>query len=287
MKLLSSSHFIAFDLSLPHSHTLVFNPFHDRYLNNNYITSIPSGAFTGLTALYTLWERGAVVTFCGSIVFISSIELHNFLWVCLRAACSSGVYSLDPLWINLMMVCFSLVFFPRDFSTLLSSWFFVLNERSIARVAIYWLFTLVSFSFVKSVWKFNFFYLLHSMNYLYLPLTSWSLILSMSDVSILMPSPASPAAPSPAWPRFSICEGGGLLYLCVDRLCSLVFFNLPHCVGVFALDLYALTALYFFVTRSQLILWCLRFSLIFFAWDRIKLPSLLSLFIICEHSLTY
>ena len=38
-----------------------------------------------------------------------------------------------------------------------------------------------------------------------------------------MPSPASPAVSSPAWPRFSICEGGGLLWL---RLCSLVLYNL-------------------------------------------------------------
>ena len=52
--------------------TLVYNPFHGRYLSYNSITSIPSGAFTGLTALNTLWGRGGCFTF----VWIDCVLLY-------------------------------------------------------------------------------------------------------------------------------------------------------------------------------------------------------------------
>ena len=51
--------------------TLVCNPFHGRYLSFNSITSIPSDAFTGLTALYYLWGSGFVMPLCVSNLFSS------------------------------------------------------------------------------------------------------------------------------------------------------------------------------------------------------------------------
>ena len=78
--------------------TLVCNPFHGRSLSYNAITSIPSGALTGLTALNTLWGKGVVLHLCGSIVFSCILE---FLHYC-RFVCSHmGIFSVGPLWINI------------------------------------------------------------------------------------------------------------------------------------------------------------------------------------------
>jgi hypothetical protein len=78
--------------------TMVCNPFHGRYLSSNSITSIPSGGFTGLTALNTLWGRRVVLHLCGSIVFSCILEfLHCFRYVCSHM----GIFSMGPLWINI------------------------------------------------------------------------------------------------------------------------------------------------------------------------------------------
>ena len=80
--------------------TLVCNPFHGRYLSCNSITSIPSGAFTGLTALNTLWGKGVVSHLCGSNVFSCILEfLHYFRFVCSHM----GIFSMGPLWINIFL----------------------------------------------------------------------------------------------------------------------------------------------------------------------------------------
>ena len=156
------------------SHAPISNPFHGRLLDNNAITSIPSGAFTGLSALYNLWGRG-ILWLCGDrfcylviynplIVWKSVFQISMFAVVYFLVNCS-----------NLMEWCFALVsFHSRSYKTCLSSGHFIL-------------FTL---------------YFLSS-------LTHWSLNLSMADISIPMQSPASTAAPSPAWPRWILCEGGG------------------------------------------------------------------------------
>ena len=47
---------------------------HDRDLNNNAITSVPSGAFTGLTALNALWGWGSVIPLWGSIVLSTVLQ---------------------------------------------------------------------------------------------------------------------------------------------------------------------------------------------------------------------
>ena len=67
--------------------TLVCNPFQGRYISCNSITSITSGAFTGLTALNTLWGRGVVYIcvdqLCSLVVWNSFIvlDLYVLTWV--------------------------------------------------------------------------------------------------------------------------------------------------------------------------------------------------------------
>ena len=68
-----------------------------------------------------------------------------------------------------------------------------------------------------------------------------------ADISITMPSPVSPAAPSQAYPKFLGCKQAGLLCLCVFRLCNVALFNrlfvweivfkflIPHS-GIFSCD---------------------------------------------------
>ena len=94
-------------ISPPLTHTLVSKPLHGRYLNYNAITSIPSGAFTGLTALQYLWGRGAVISLCGSIVLSTTLESFHSLNDCVLDLCSLAmVYYCDSLLINLMMSLF-------------------------------------------------------------------------------------------------------------------------------------------------------------------------------------
>ena len=78
--------FIKCNTSLPFSHTLASYHFHGRYLYSNKLTNIPSGAFTGLTALQKLWERGS----------------YTFLWIDCVIYCF-GIPSLSE------RVCFRLV----------------------------------------------------------------------------------------------------------------------------------------------------------------------------------
>ena len=99
--------FINCSLSLPHSLNLVSNSLHDRYLYSNAITSIPSGAFTGLTALTWLWGKGAVIPLCGLIVLSTTLESPHCPRECVLDFRSLAmVYYCDSLLINLMMSLF-------------------------------------------------------------------------------------------------------------------------------------------------------------------------------------
>ena len=46
-----------------------------------------------------------------------------------------------------------------------------------------------------------------------------------------MSSPAYPAAPSPAWPRWILCEGGGLFYICVGLIVFSCILESLHFIG--------------------------------------------------------
>ena len=82
---LSSGNLYPFNRSFPH--TLVTNAFHGRNLFNNAITSIPSGAFTGLTALFFLWGRGAVIPLPRSIVSSSVLYSPYCMRKCVLQIC--------------------------------------------------------------------------------------------------------------------------------------------------------------------------------------------------------
>ena len=102
------------------------------------------------------------------------------------------------------------------------------------------------------------------MNIFFLPLVHWSHILSNSDILITMSSPAYPAAPSPAWPRWILCEEGGLFYICVGLIMFSCILESLHFIGECVLDLYVFTSVYFLWTRYEIIHLCVAFVSVFF-----------------------
>ena len=95
-------------LSQSLSHTLISKPFHGRSLSSNSINSIPSGAFTGLTALQNLWGR------CYGFAWINCIIQYVIIpslsgRVCFRFLCFHSDIYFPLTYSHLMQWCFALV----------------------------------------------------------------------------------------------------------------------------------------------------------------------------------
>ena len=154
--------------------------FHDRWLGTNGLTSIPSGAFTGLTALSTLWGRVLLWFRCGWIMLSSFLKPPRCMQKSVSEICLISTF----LWLILELI----------------SWF--------ALVAICFL------EIAKIV------FLLFSPLYTicrFLTPTHCSLILSVADRLEVMQWPASLRVSSSAWQRWKLCEWGCCYaFVCID-----------------------------------------------------------------------
>ena len=184
-----SPFFIKCNVSLPHSHPLVSKPLHGRYLYSNAITSIPSGAFTGLTALQYLWGRGGCYTF----VWIDCVIYYFRIPSLSKRVCFRFVRSCNGiiLWLALylsLITFFFVSFFRRDRKCLPSALLF----------------------FIKCS----------------LSLSSSHALVSNLFHDRALSSNAITSIPSGAFTGLTALQQlwgrGGLLYLCVDRLCYLL-----------------------------------------------------------------
>ena len=161
--------------------TLVCNPFHGRYLSSNSITSIPSGAFSGLTALNTLWGKGLLYLCVDRLCFLvwNPLIVYN----CFRVLCTCSC---------------------------------IISCESPELILLY-KFSCFLFSFLEI---FKNLFLLSPLHNIWAMFPSLShhrpVILSMIEISLSMPSPIFLVALSPAWRRWIRCEGGG----CILPLCK-------------------------------------------------------------------